>query len=154
MASKNKCEQEYNEEYNDQYYVDHVGKRRMRSGITQISKQVQEYDEEYYYIGPNGRRRRVGGQRELYETTGPKKYRGTIMAPTSGHTNLCIKDIMSRCGAVEKTNSNLDKHACQKTCTYYIKATQAERCLFEVFEEYCWSITAQNVNEKVTKWMT
>lgn len=75
----------------------------------------------------------------------PERIRGTRpMVDTPKHTNLCVKGAMFKCNAILTTVSGDSKWECQKTCTYYEKATNHNRCIFEVFETYCWNTKAQD----------
>jgi len=49
---------------------------------------------------------------------------------------FCKKDIISSCDQ----NKNPTE---QKNCTYYEKATKAERCLWLTFDKFCTSTDAQ-----------
>ena len=67
---------------------------------------------------------------------------------TMGDVNHCvISGVMSVCSA---TNLRIkeDKLNTQEKCKYFIKASYEQRCMWETFEEYCWSIKAQSAASK------
>jgi hypothetical protein len=61
---------------------------------------------------------------------------------TMGGINLCISGTMSECSAanIEKTKEKLNT---QKGCKFFEKARFANRCMYEVYESFCWNTSAQ-----------
>jgi len=49
--------------------------------------------------------------------------------------NFCKREVMSSCTAKDKIE--------QEKCTFYEKATQAKRCMYNIFDEYCDCLKAQ-----------
>ena len=67
---------------------------------------------------------------------------------TMGDVNHCVSNGgMSVCSA---TNLRIkeEKLNTQEKCKHFIKASHEQRCMWEVFGEYCWSIKAQNAASK------
>jgi hypothetical protein len=85
----------------------------------------------------------------------PKKYKLKTIDPeqknisTGGggmsNINHCVPSQggMSKCDATSLRTSQ-QKFATQEMCTFYQKAQFEPRCMWEVHEEYCWSIQAQD----------
>jgi hypothetical protein len=49
---------------------------------------------------------------------------------------------MSKCGATSIKVSS-EKELEQAKCFYFVRASFSNRCMFEIFDRYCWSIKAQ-----------
>ncbi len=74
-----------------------------------------------------------------------RELRGSIM---SGKINHCkCGGGMSECSACELVKSG-EKWESQKKCGFYKKASFADRCCYETFGEYCWSVDAQRDAQK------
>lgn len=71
-----------------------------------------------------------------------------IIPTTKEAINHCLVDsLMSICDATNLRNSN-EKYEAQKKCDHFMKATQEDRCMFEVYKEYCWNHKAQIAAKK------
>jgi hypothetical protein len=67
---------------------------------------------------------------------------------TVGDKNLCISGTMSECSAanIEKTKEKLNT---QKECKFFEKARFANRCMYEVYESFCWNTLAQRATKGI-----
>ena len=53
----------------------------------------------------------------------------------NSETSFCKHDLMSVCTACSQDE--------QKMCTFFQKASSADRCMYFVFDEFCSSLAAQ-----------
>ena len=86
-------------------------------------------------------------EKEYYHSPGRDLYRrrfaerGLVMSDKINHCKSG-GGTMSECSAC-KLRKDSEKHKSQKACAFYKKNTHAEKCRFETFGEYCWSVDAQ-----------
>lgn len=80
--------------------------------------------------------------KEIEDFIGKYKMGKPIGGSTMGDLNLCIPGIMSICSAadIKKTDQRVST---QGQCDFFEKARFVNKCMYEVFEEFCGNVEAQ-----------
>jgi hypothetical protein len=100
-------------------------------------------------MDPHGRQRAYGSKSQ-YQHEGIRESipvgSGPISSQTINHCQLGGAGGMAGCYACHYDDTK-SKVQCQRACHFFEKSRFHERCMWETYEEYCWSTKAQDAKK-------